>query len=239
MVRSLFGHRRCRDRRVVRTDWPTTFLVPRWPACSCWRPSAWWTASSSCSTCGPPSFDAGVVIATALAAVVVSVEFCIVIGVFLSFVLYVPRAAQIRLVQLTRTPEQRIRVRLPEDPPCDRLLFYGLEGELMFRRGARAGDAFRYDRGRGAERRARGHLGADAGAQSGRRFPESAQCVSQRPARPCGPSVVRRPDRVEQGPRGYRPRYSTWNRSHFPVIAQATAPAPTTRSATLTSCLAT
>jgi SulP family sulfate permease len=76
--------------------------------------------------------DAGVVLVTALAAVLISVEFCIVIGVFLSFVLYVPRAAQVRMVQLTLTPEQRIRERLVGDPPCDRLLFYGLEGEVFF-----------------------------------------------------------------------------------------------------------
>ena len=44
-------------------------------------------------------FDAGVVLATALAAVAISVEFCIVIGVFLSFVLYVPRAARVRMNQ--------------------------------------------------------------------------------------------------------------------------------------------
>jgi SulP family sulfate permease len=77
-------------------------------------------------------FDAGLVLATALAAVVVSVEFCIIIGVFLSFVLYVPRAAQARMAPLTYTPEQHIRERLPGDPPCDRLLFYDLEGELFF-----------------------------------------------------------------------------------------------------------
>jgi SulP family sulfate permease len=76
--------------------------------------------------------DAGVLVATALAAVVVSVEFCIVIGVFLSFVLYVPRAAQVRMMQLTWTPEPRFRERLAEDPPCDRLLIYSLEGELFF-----------------------------------------------------------------------------------------------------------
>jgi len=76
--------------------------------------------------------DAGVVLVTALAAVLISVEFCIVISVFLSFVLYVPRAAQVRMVQLTLTPEQRIRERLAGDPPCDRLLFYGLEGEVFF-----------------------------------------------------------------------------------------------------------
>src|SRR5262249_45763266 len=77
-------------------------------------------------------FDAGVVLATALAAVFVSVEFCIVIGVFLSFVLYVPRAAQVRMAQLTQTPQQLIRERLPDDPSCDRLLLYHLEGELFF-----------------------------------------------------------------------------------------------------------
>ena len=40
-------------------------------------------------------FDALIVLATALAAIFISVEFCIVIGVFLSFALYVPRAAQV------------------------------------------------------------------------------------------------------------------------------------------------
>ncbi len=76
--------------------------------------------------------DAGVVLATALAAVFISVEFCIVIGVFLSFVLYVPRAAQVRLTQFTLTPDLGFRERLPGDPPCDRLKVYNLEGELFF-----------------------------------------------------------------------------------------------------------
>jgi SulP family sulfate permease len=77
-------------------------------------------------------FDAGVVLATALAAVFVSVEFCILIGVFLSFVLYVPRAAQARMAHLTRTPDHHLRERRPGDPTCDRLLIYDLEGELFF-----------------------------------------------------------------------------------------------------------
>jgi SulP family sulfate permease len=77
-------------------------------------------------------FDAGVVLATALAAVFISVEFCILIGVFLSFVLYVPRAARVRLAQLTLTPDQHVRERQPGDAACDRLLFYNLEGELFF-----------------------------------------------------------------------------------------------------------
>jgi SulP family sulfate permease len=77
-------------------------------------------------------FDAGVVLATALAAVAISVEFCIVIGVFLSFVLYVPRAAHVRIARLTGAPGRGARERLPGDPHCDRLLLYGLEGELFF-----------------------------------------------------------------------------------------------------------
>jgi SulP family sulfate permease len=77
-------------------------------------------------------FDAGVVLVTALAALVVSVEFCIVVGVFLSFVLFVSRAAHVRMTHLTFTSEKRIREKLPGDPPCDRMVFFGLEGELFF-----------------------------------------------------------------------------------------------------------
>jgi SulP family sulfate permease len=77
-------------------------------------------------------FDAGIVLATALAAIVVSVEFCILIGVFLSFVLYVPRAARLHLTELTLTPERVIRERVSADPPCGRILLYNLEGELFF-----------------------------------------------------------------------------------------------------------
>jgi SulP family sulfate permease len=77
-------------------------------------------------------YDAGVVIVTALAALVVSVEFCIVVGVFLSFVLFVSRAAHVRMARLTFTSEKRIREKQPGDPDCDRLLLFGLEGELFF-----------------------------------------------------------------------------------------------------------
>lgn len=77
-------------------------------------------------------FDAGIVLATALSAIVVSVEFCILIGVFLSFVLFVPRAARVHLTQLTVTPERVIRERTPADAACDRIHIYDLEGELFF-----------------------------------------------------------------------------------------------------------
>ena len=76
-------------------------------------------------------FDAGIVIATALAAVFISVEFCILIGVFLSFVLYVPRAARMHMAELTLTPERVIRERVPGDPRCNRILIYNLEGDTL------------------------------------------------------------------------------------------------------------
>ncbi len=77
-------------------------------------------------------FDAVIVLATALAAVVVSVEFCILIGVFLSFVLFVPRAARLHLTELVVTPERVLQERTPADPGCGRILIFSLEGELFF-----------------------------------------------------------------------------------------------------------
>jgi sulfate permease, SulP family len=77
-------------------------------------------------------FDAGVVLATAFAAVFISVEFCIVIGVFLSFVLYVPRAAHVRLARLTLTPDGSLRECSDGEKPNGRVLLYALDGELFF-----------------------------------------------------------------------------------------------------------
>jgi SulP family sulfate permease len=77
-------------------------------------------------------FDAGVVAATALAAVFVSVEFCILVGVFLSFVLYIPRAAQVQLTEWTLGRDGQLRECEPGDPRCGRMLLYSLEGELFF-----------------------------------------------------------------------------------------------------------
>jgi SulP family sulfate permease len=77
-------------------------------------------------------FDAGVVLVTALSAVLISVEFCIVVGVALSFALYIPRAAHVQLSQLTATPDGQTQVRRPDEPPCPQLLLFDLEGELFF-----------------------------------------------------------------------------------------------------------
>ena len=77
-------------------------------------------------------FDAGIVIATALAAVFVSVEFCILIGVFLSFVPVMARAAQVQFVQFTLGKRGGVREHRPDDPPDGPLLLFNLEGEISF-----------------------------------------------------------------------------------------------------------
>ena len=76
-------------------------------------------------------FDAAIVLATAISAVAVSVEFCVLIGVLMSFLLTVPRAGQMLLTEFSLT-DGALHERLPEDPPCPRILVFGLEGEMFF-----------------------------------------------------------------------------------------------------------
>jgi SulP family sulfate permease len=77
-------------------------------------------------------FDALIVTATALAAIVVSVEFCILVGVLLSFLFYVPKAARIHVTQLVVAGQRTVRERLDSDPVCPRLRIENFEGELFF-----------------------------------------------------------------------------------------------------------
>jgi sulfate permease, SulP family len=77
-------------------------------------------------------YDAGIVIGTALSAVFISVEFCILIGVFLSFVLFLPRAARVQLTEMILAADRVVRERLPGDPACGKILIFALEGELFF-----------------------------------------------------------------------------------------------------------
>jgi SulP family sulfate permease len=77
-------------------------------------------------------YDAGLALGTAAAAVFVSIEFSVLIGVFLSFLFFVPRAARLLASELVVSPERVVRERRPEDPQCDRLVVFSLEGELFF-----------------------------------------------------------------------------------------------------------
>ncbi|MCS7168028.1 MAG: SulP family inorganic anion transporter [Gemmatales bacterium] len=77
-------------------------------------------------------FDAAIIAITSLSAVAISIEFCILIGTFCSFVFYVPRAARMHLTRLTVTPERVVREAQAGDPPCWRMLLFSLEGDLFF-----------------------------------------------------------------------------------------------------------
>jgi SulP family sulfate permease len=77
-------------------------------------------------------YDAVLLIATALAAVFIDIEFAILIGVALSVLWYVPRAAKLKASELIVTPEGVVRERLPADPASRDVLIIDLEGELFF-----------------------------------------------------------------------------------------------------------
>jgi sulfate permease, SulP family len=77
-------------------------------------------------------YDAGLVVLTALAALLVGVEFSILIGVALSIVLFVPRAAKLKAAELVVSPEGVVRERRDGDPVCAAVAVWDFEGELFF-----------------------------------------------------------------------------------------------------------
>ena len=81
-------------------------------------------------------FDAAIVAVTAIAAFAISIEFCVLIGVFMSFMLAVPRTGQMHLTQFVVTGEGAVHECLRDDAVCGCLLIFGLEGEMYFGSGA-------------------------------------------------------------------------------------------------------
>ena len=77
-------------------------------------------------------FDAGLVIITALVGVAVDLDKAVLLGIALSFLLFVPRAAKLKAAELTITPERVVRERTPTDPTDPAIVIYDLEGELFF-----------------------------------------------------------------------------------------------------------
>lgn len=77
-------------------------------------------------------FDAAIVAVTAIAAFAISIEFCVLIGVFMSFMLAVPRTGQMHLTQFVVTGDGEVHECLREDAVCGCLLIFGLEGEMYF-----------------------------------------------------------------------------------------------------------
>ncbi|MCK6446674.1 MAG: SulP family inorganic anion transporter [Planctomycetes bacterium] len=77
-------------------------------------------------------FDAAIVVMTAVAAFAISIEFCVLIGVVLSFMLTVPRTGNMLLTEFVESDADHVRERLPDDEPAKDVLIFGLEGEMFF-----------------------------------------------------------------------------------------------------------
>ncbi|EEA00810.1 sulphate transporter [Burkholderia sp. H160] len=77
-------------------------------------------------------YDAGLIVLTALAALLIGVEFSILIGVTVSILLFVPRAAKLKATELVVSPEGVVRERLPSDPSCAAVAVWDFEGEFFF-----------------------------------------------------------------------------------------------------------
>src|SRR5262249_29699658 len=77
-------------------------------------------------------FDAAIVVATAVAAIGISVEFCVLVGVLMSFMLAVRRAGRMLRTEFIVTLDGRIHERLPHGEARGPILVFGLEGEMFF-----------------------------------------------------------------------------------------------------------
>ena len=77
-------------------------------------------------------FDAVIVLVTAVSAVAISVEFCVLVGVVMSFLLAVPRMGQMLLAEFVSGEGGVVHERLDDDEVCGRVLIFGLEGEMFF-----------------------------------------------------------------------------------------------------------
>ena len=77
-------------------------------------------------------FDAVIALSTAAAAMFISIELSILVGICVSFLLFVPRAARLQVTEMVVGPERMVRERQPNDPTCGKLAIFALEGELFF-----------------------------------------------------------------------------------------------------------
>lgn len=77
-------------------------------------------------------YDAGLVIITFIVGVAIDLDKAVLLGVALSILFYVPRAAKLKAVELIVTPERVVRERISTDPADPGVVIYDLEGELFF-----------------------------------------------------------------------------------------------------------
>jgi sulfate permease, SulP family len=77
-------------------------------------------------------YDAGLVIITALTGVLIDLDSAVLLGVFLSILLFVPRAAKLKAKELVVAPDRVVREKVPGDPVDPSIVIYDFEGELFF-----------------------------------------------------------------------------------------------------------
>jgi SulP family sulfate permease len=76
--------------------------------------------------------DAAVLSITVVAAIAFGLDISILVGVTISIILYMARAAKLRLVELIVDRDGVVRERVAADPRADSFALYDLEGELFF-----------------------------------------------------------------------------------------------------------
>jgi SulP family sulfate permease len=77
-------------------------------------------------------YDAGLVIVTAITGIAIDLDKAVLLGVVLSILLFVPRAAKLKAKELIVTPERVVRERIPSDLADPSIVIFDLEGELFF-----------------------------------------------------------------------------------------------------------
>jgi SulP family sulfate permease len=78
------------------------------------------------------ALDAAVLAVTAVSALALGLDQAILIGVAMSILIFVPRAAKLKASELVVDSEGVVREKLAGDPVCKAFLLYDLEGELFF-----------------------------------------------------------------------------------------------------------
>lgn len=77
-------------------------------------------------------YDAGLVIVTAITGVVVDLDKAVLLGVGLSILLFVPRAARLKSAELVVTDDRVVREKRTGEEVDSSILIYDIEGELFF-----------------------------------------------------------------------------------------------------------
>ena len=107
------------------------FRSPRWPGLLLVTAARLVDFKRLIYTLKASRYDAGLVIVTAFTGVAIDLDKSVLLGVILSVLLFVPRAAKLKAKELIVAPERVVRERVPGDPVDPSIIIYDLEGELI------------------------------------------------------------------------------------------------------------